>query len=164
MSSRCCGVGDPAMTGAFGAVGACGAWGVVLTLVAGGVGAVVCCSAGMSGLGALAEMGPSSLYRTMGGRARCRQGLLPAPYRALYIRPAALGPTPGGNVDLSIAGANLVYAFGGMILMFLGFWIFDKITPRVDFPTEIGKGNLAVAIIIAALFVSLAYIIGRSLN
>jgi len=67
-------------------------------------------------------------------------------------------------VDLSIITANLLYAFAGMLLMFVGYILFDKLTPRVNFPDELGKGNVAVAIIIAALFVSLAYIIGRSLN
>ena len=67
-------------------------------------------------------------------------------------------------MDFSIAATNLFYALCGMILMFAGFLLFDKLTPRVNFADEIGKGNLAVAIIIAALFVSLAFIIGRSLN
>jgi uncharacterized membrane protein YjfL (UPF0719 family) len=51
-----------------------------------------------------------------------------------------------------------------MILMFAGYILFDKLTPRVDFPDELGKGNVAVAICIAALFLALAYIIGRSLD
>ena len=67
-------------------------------------------------------------------------------------------------MEISIAMSNLLYAFFGMMLMFLGYWLFDKITPRVHFTDELGKGNLAVAVVIAALFVSLAYVIGRSLN
>ena|GEM_PF-500948 len=70
----------------------------------------------------------------------------------------------GGGVDLSIIFGNLGYALLGMILMFAGYILFDQLTPRVNFPDELGKGNMAVALIIAALFVSLAYIIGRSLN
>ena len=67
-------------------------------------------------------------------------------------------------MEISIAASNLLYAFFGMLLMFLGYWLFDKITPSVHFSNELGKGNVAVAIVIAALFVSLAYVIGRSLN
>jgi uncharacterized membrane protein YjfL (UPF0719 family) len=67
-------------------------------------------------------------------------------------------------VDPSIIVGNLGYALAGMFLMFAGYILFDKLTPRVNFPDELGKGNMAVALIIAALFVSLAYIIGRSLN
>jgi len=67
-------------------------------------------------------------------------------------------------VEISIALSNLLYAFLGMLLMFLGYWLFDKMMPKVDFELELGKGNIAVAVIIAALFLSLAYVIGRSLN
>ena len=67
-------------------------------------------------------------------------------------------------MDFSVALANLAYAFGGMVLMLAGYILFDKLTPRVDFNDELGKGNVAVAVVIAALFLSLAYIIGRSLN
>ena len=67
-------------------------------------------------------------------------------------------------MQLSVALANLVYALGGMVLMLAGYVVFDKLAPRVDFNDELAKGNMAVAVVIAALFVSLAYIIGRSLN
>jgi len=67
-------------------------------------------------------------------------------------------------VEISVAALNLGYALAGIVLMFAGFWILDLITPRVNFSDELGKGNLAVAIVIAAFFLSVAYIIGRSLN
>ena len=35
---------------------------------------------------------------------------------------------------------------------------------QVDFPEELRKGNVAVAIFVAAIFVSIAIIIGNSLN
>ncbi len=67
-------------------------------------------------------------------------------------------------MQVTIALENLLYAAVGMILMFAGYILFDKLTPRVNFPDELGKGNVAVAICIAALFLALAYIIGRSLD
>ena len=67
-------------------------------------------------------------------------------------------------MDLTIVAGNLMYAALGMLLMFAGFLLFDKITPRVDFSVELGKGNIAVGIVIGALFLAIAYIIGRSLN
>ncbi len=67
-------------------------------------------------------------------------------------------------MDSSIILGNLGYAIAGMFLMFAGFMLFDKLTPRVDFQAELSKGNMAVAVIIAALFLGLAYLIGRSLN
>jgi len=67
-------------------------------------------------------------------------------------------------MEISVAAANLLYAFFGLVMMFIGYWLFDRITPRIHFQDELGKGNMAVAMVISALFVSLAYIIGRSLN
>jgi hypothetical protein len=37
-------------------------------------------------------------------------------------------------------------------------------TPEVNFAEELRKGNLAVGIFIAALFLAIALIIGRALN
>ena len=67
-------------------------------------------------------------------------------------------------MDLTIVAGNLMYAALGVLLMFGGFLLFDKLTPRVDFSGELGKGNIAVGIVIGALFFAIAYIIGRSLN
>jgi len=67
-------------------------------------------------------------------------------------------------VEWRIIVLNFVYAVIGVILMFVSYRIFDKLTPEVDFPAELRKGNVAVAIFIAALFVSIALIIGGALN
>ena len=67
-------------------------------------------------------------------------------------------------MDLSILGGNLLYAALGILLMFGGFWLFDRLTPRVNFADELGKGNVAVAIVIAAMFLAVGFIIARSLN
>ena len=52
----------------------------------------------------------------------------------------------------------------GVVLMWLSYRAFDKLTPQVDFAAELKKGNVAVAIFIAALFLSIALIIGHALN
>jgi len=67
-------------------------------------------------------------------------------------------------VDPSIIALNLVYAVAGVLLMWFAYRLFDKLTPQVDFPEELKRGNIAVAIFIAALFVSIAIIIGHALN
>jgi len=67
-------------------------------------------------------------------------------------------------VEWRIIVLNFVYAVIGVMLMFVSYRIFDKLTPEVDFPDELRKGNVAVAIFIAALFVSIALIIGGALN
>jgi uncharacterized membrane protein YjfL (UPF0719 family) len=48
--------------------------------------------------------------------------------------------------------------------MYVAYRIFDLLTPGVDFPAELKRGNIAVAIFIGALFVAIALIIGRALN
>lgn len=67
-------------------------------------------------------------------------------------------------MQLSIIGINFIYAIGGVLLMYAAYRLIDMLTPQVDFPEELKKGNVAVAIFIAAIFLSIAVIIGHSLN
>ncbi len=67
-------------------------------------------------------------------------------------------------MELTIIGLNFLYAALGVVLMFLSYKIFDKLSPKIDFEDELKKGNIAVAIFIAALFISIALIIGGALN
>ena len=55
-------------------------------------------------------------------------------------------------MELSVIGLNFLYAIGGVILMFLSYRVIDRLTPQVDFPAELQKGNVAVAIFVAAIF------------
>ena len=59
---------------------------------------------------------------------------------------------------------NFLYAGLGVLLMYLSYRAIDFLTPQVDFPEELKRGNVAVAIFIAALFISIALIIGGALN
>jgi putative membrane protein len=67
-------------------------------------------------------------------------------------------------MELSIIGLNLVYATLGVVLMFVSYRLIDKLTPEVDFPAELRKGNLAVGIVIASIFIAIAIIVGGALN
>ncbi|MDX2120826.1 MAG: DUF350 domain-containing protein [Gemmatimonadota bacterium] len=67
-------------------------------------------------------------------------------------------------MELSIIGLNFLYAVLGVILMFLSYRAIDRLTPEVNFAEELRKGNVAVAIFIAAIFLSIAVIIGGALN
>lgn len=67
-------------------------------------------------------------------------------------------------MELSIIGLNFLYAIGGVMVMWVAYRMIDRLTPEVDFPEELRKGNVAVAIVIAAIFLSIALIIGRALN
>lgn len=67
-------------------------------------------------------------------------------------------------MQLEIIALNLLYAIAGVVLMFLSYRLIDRLTPEVDFPTELSKGNVAVAIFVASIFISIALIIGNALN
>jgi uncharacterized membrane protein YjfL (UPF0719 family) len=81
-------------------------------------------------------------------------------------KPTASSLRSGGTlaVQLSILALNLIYAALGVVLMFISYRIIDRLTPEVDFPAELKRGNVAVAIFIAALFISIALIIGRAIG
>ena len=67
-------------------------------------------------------------------------------------------------MEWHIIGLNVLYAMVGVVLMFVSYRIIDWLTPQVNFPEELRKGNIAVAIFVAAIFISIALIIGRALN
>jgi len=67
-------------------------------------------------------------------------------------------------MELKIIALNLFYAVLGVVLMFISYKVFDWLTPEVRFPEELKKGNVAVSIFIAAIFVSIALIIGGALK
>ena len=67
-------------------------------------------------------------------------------------------------MEWTIIGLNFLYAVLGVVLMFAAYRVIDRLTPEVDFATELQKGNVAVAIFIAAIFLGVAMIIAGALN
>ena len=67
-------------------------------------------------------------------------------------------------MELRVIGLNFLYAGLGVVLMYVAYRLIDIFTPSVDFQAELKNGNVAVAIFIAALFLSIAIIIGGALN
>ena len=67
-------------------------------------------------------------------------------------------------MQLSILALNLIYAALGVVLMYVSYRVIDRLTPQVDFPEELKRGNIAVAIFIGALFLSIALIVGRAIG
>lgn len=67
-------------------------------------------------------------------------------------------------MDYEIVVLNLGYAIAGIVLMWLTYRAFDHFTPQVNFPEELKKGNVAVAIFIGSLFVAIAIVVGHALN
>ena len=67
-------------------------------------------------------------------------------------------------MEWQIIGVNLLYAVLGVVVMFVSYRAIDLLTPEVNFPAELKNGNVAVAIFIAAIFLSIAVIVGGALN
>lgn len=67
-------------------------------------------------------------------------------------------------MDLAIIALNFLYAILGVALMFGAYRVIDRMTPEVNFPEELRKGNVAVAIVVAAIFLSVALVIAAALN
>jgi uncharacterized membrane protein YjfL (UPF0719 family) len=67
-------------------------------------------------------------------------------------------------VEWQILVVNFVYAALGVVLMFVSYRAIDRLTPQVDFPAELRQGNIAVGIVIGAIFLAIAVIIGGALN
>jgi len=56
--------------------------------------------------------------------------------------------------------AMVVFALVGIVLMVLGFKIFDWVTPKIDLEKELAeKNNIAVAIVTAAVILGVAMIV-----
>ena len=57
-------------------------------------------------------------------------------------------------------------AFGalGIVLVFIGFKIFDKAITKVDLEAEVSKGNVAAAILSGAVIIAIAIIVAASMS
>lgn len=67
-------------------------------------------------------------------------------------------------MEWQIIALNFVYAVLGVALMFGSYRVIDRLTPEVNFPEELRKGNIAVGIVIAAIFLAIAMIVAGALN
>jgi putative membrane protein len=66
-------------------------------------------------------------------------------------------------MQLAVVGMNILYAVLGVVLMFVSIRVFDRLT-KLELEAELQKGNVAVGIFVAALFLSIAVIISRALS
>ncbi len=59
-----------------------------------------------------------------------------------------------------LAGAcgSLVFGLIGLFLLFLGYKVFDWITPKLDVEEQLQNGNTAVGVVVAAILLSVAYL------
>ena len=67
-------------------------------------------------------------------------------------------------MEWKIIALNFLYAALGVFLGFISYKLFDWLTPQMNFAEELKNGNIAVSIFIAAIFISIALIIGGALK
>lgn len=67
-------------------------------------------------------------------------------------------------MDWSVVGLNFLYAILGIVLMYVAYRVIDVLTPQVDFAEELKKGNLAVGMFVAAIFIAVAIVVAGALN
>lgn len=63
-----------------------------------------------------------------------------------------------------LLGAALVWSLLGIIVLIIGYKLFDLATPRVHFDEQLNKGNMAVAIVIAALLLGVAIVVHAAIS
>jgi uncharacterized membrane protein YjfL (UPF0719 family) len=66
--------------------------------------------------------------------------------------------------ELRVFIVTLVYAFLGMVLLYIGYKAFDFMTPT-DLQSDIfDKGNMATAILAGSFIIGLAIVIGLAIH
>jgi putative membrane protein len=73
--------------------------------------------------------------------------------------PSPFLPDPWAGMVLA-----LIYGPLGIVLLLVGYWLFDRITPRIDFQKELNEKNMALGLVIAALLLGIAYITGIAIK
>lgn len=61
---------------------------------------------------------------------------------------------------LANIGLSLLFGLLGIVIMAIGYIVFDKIIPA-DFNKELEKNNIAVAIVIAGILIGIAIIVAQ---
>ena len=54
--------------------------------------------------------------------------------------------------------ASAAFGVVGIVLLLAGYWLFELITPRIDVQKELVEKNMAVAVVVAALLLGIAYV------
>ncbi len=60
--------------------------------------------------------------------------------------------------------AAAVFGILGIALLALGFKVFEWITPKLKIEEELGKGNTAVGIVVAAITLGISLIVVRAIG
>ncbi|RNL54049.1 DUF350 domain-containing protein [Pedobacter jejuensis] len=67
-------------------------------------------------------------------------------------------------ISMKYIVASLVYSIIGIIVLFLAFWIIEKITPENIWKEILEKQNMALAVVFAAFIIAIALIISSAIH
>ena len=94
-----------------------------------------------------------------------RQALYPV---MAVIQIFILGPERSTGAYLKLLGLSIGYVLLSGVLAILcilfSFWLFDKLTPRIDQYEEIKAGNMAIAVFMALLIIGVSLLISSGVS
>lgn len=67
-------------------------------------------------------------------------------------------------INIKYIIASIVYSVLGIIVLFVAFWIIEKITPENLWKEILEKQNMALAIVAAAFIIAIAIIISSAIH
>ncbi|PWS28380.1 DUF350 domain-containing protein [Pedobacter yonginense] len=67
-------------------------------------------------------------------------------------------------INIKYIIASLVYSTLGIAVLFLAFWIIEKITPENLWKQILEKQNMALAVVFAAFIIAIAIIISSAIH
>lgn len=60
--------------------------------------------------------------------------------------------------------AAVLFGLVGIVLLAIGFKIFEWITPKLSIEEELAKGNMAVAVVVAAALIGISLVALRAIS
>jgi len=67
-------------------------------------------------------------------------------------------------INIKYIVASLVYSVLGILILFIAFWIIEKITPENLWKEIIEEHNMALAVVCAAFIIAVAIIVSSSIH
>ena len=74
------------------------------------------------------------------------------------------GQAPSQHSLADAAMASALFGIIGIVLLMVGYLLFDLITRRIDVQEQLNKGNTAVAIVVAAMLLAIAYVAAHAVS
>lgn len=62
------------------------------------------------------------------------------------------------------AAGSFLFGLVGIVLFLIGYFSFDRLTPKLNVEKELSSGNTAVGLVVAALLVGIAMVVSAVLK